>query len=726
MRPSALQLLQHERVDYAVKVDETEKLIANVKAHKAAVVAREREVAAREQTLAQREIEVRALSQRLNEAQAETTRLQEMLATAQASPTPQPVDEAAIQQRVRTAVSARENELRAAIRDREERVRAAMQAREAELLAAVNTREQELQAAWTAREEGVRAAHDAALTETRAYAERARAAREDEITRAWESREAEVAREWEEREEEIRKEVEAREAEVENIWHEREEEIEKEWEARLNAAVAEARKGSYVAYPGDTAVNIAIAGTKAPKSPLKSSRNVFDTSSSTDISSTTTDDESDADIPRRSGPTRPMSSFFQTPAPSVRGSRKPNFKTPLPALAQQLRAAAPPPTPREPAVPEVAPKPPVPVPGSAMRGVVLTSTGEKLATPAPADFVRVFARPLRVKLDFGDVFGEGNLNEIKEARAGTPDVEGVDDAGNDTATEVTPRVGLNGLHAAAAAATFQEPQSPSSRLRVGFAPAAPLSPSKLSGVRPRPASPTKRTTTLSSAASISALRRAPSAISLRKTTSASGTSRPLSATASSLGAATRLKRQSSVIPDPAPSAGPSPVSSSTISASTSNSSSGSDGARRAAQPFEKMVVAPPRKLTRAMTVATIESAADYDMEDEENLPSPFLRKIDREKFASRGKASSSAASAANGAAPVRAGITTRSKSAAVINVTAAAAARRQSNAGNLLRAATANNAAVTGGKSEVAEVLDRPAITSSRRAAELARQRLKV
>ncbi|KAJ8590485.1 kinase-like protein [Rhizopogon salebrosus TDB-379] len=61
MRPSAAQLLQHERLELVFKVSETDRMLATVKSHKAAVIAKEREVAARETALAQREAHLTAL-----------------------------------------------------------------------------------------------------------------------------------------------------------------------------------------------------------------------------------------------------------------------------------------------------------------------------------------------------------------------------------------------------------------------------------------------------------------------------------------------------------------------------------------------------------------------------------------------------------------------------------------------------------------------------------------
>ncbi|KAJ3514299.1 hypothetical protein NMY22_g14782 [Coprinellus aureogranulatus] len=81
MRPSAAQLLQHERIDLALKMSETEKMLAQLKAHKTTIVHREREVAHREATFARKEAEVTALLSRkdqdIAQLQSIVTQLQE-------------------------------------------------------------------------------------------------------------------------------------------------------------------------------------------------------------------------------------------------------------------------------------------------------------------------------------------------------------------------------------------------------------------------------------------------------------------------------------------------------------------------------------------------------------------------------------------------------------------------------------------------------------------------
>lgn len=478
-------------------------------------------------------------------------------------------------------------------------------------------------------------------------------------------------------------------------------------------------------------------------------QNVLDTSTSTDTSATTTDDESDTS--EEPTPVRSIPPIFQTPANAGRSAaRRPHFQTPLPALTHNLRAAAPPPSPDAlefpPALITGVPRVEAGalgraeggaggVPGSAMRGVVLTATGEALATPSPAEFVRMFARPLRgVALDFGRVFDGGAGADVYGADANGAGDTDVDEA-DTTATDATP---VAGSRLSVPVENGFPPKSPGGRMRTGLASAAPISPTKsASGVRSaRPASPTKRGTAANGGPP--AVRRTASTVALKKTTSAQGTSR-----APAVNGATRMGRPSiaqnvpvkaeDTLPaGPSKSATTSTSTSVSTSTSTSNSSSGSDiTVKKSAGGTGKMASA-PRKLARAATVGNLAPAAEYDLDDEENLPSPFLRKIDRERFAQaqapaavRTKSASTTATLARGPA-----MATRSKSAAVpsVNATASTAARRTSNAGNLLRAvAVANAAAAAPGKAEAEEAgaPDRPAIASARRATEMARQRLK-
>lgn len=152
MRPSVAQLLQHERLELVFKVSETEKMsvlalsffllpndpsnrLATVKAHKANMVAKERELSTREATFAEKEAHLQAL---LSQKDTEIAALQ---AHAHAA--------------VVQAVAKREEELRVLVMKHEAEVVDAMTRREEELMDAVKKRETELVEEWKAREEQI-------------------------------------------------------------------------------------------------------------------------------------------------------------------------------------------------------------------------------------------------------------------------------------------------------------------------------------------------------------------------------------------------------------------------------------------------------------------------------------------------------------------------------------------------------------------------------------------
>ncbi|KAI5988000.1 kinase-like domain-containing protein [Pisolithus marmoratus] len=152
MRPSATQLLQHERLVLISKVVEAEKMLATVKTHKSSVVAKERELSAREATLAEREARLTAL---VAEKDAEILRLHQLISAA----------ESQVDVRIREAIGKREEELRLAVMKREQEVAAAMARREEEIMNAVRQREREIFEAWSAREEQIRAESNSAVEE---------------------------------------------------------------------------------------------------------------------------------------------------------------------------------------------------------------------------------------------------------------------------------------------------------------------------------------------------------------------------------------------------------------------------------------------------------------------------------------------------------------------------------------------------------------------------------
>ncbi|PBK97889.1 kinase-like protein [Armillaria gallica] len=141
MRPSAAQLLQHERLELVFKVSETERMLQTVKAHKHNLSLREREFHARE-TKFLGELAAREKALQNREAGLSTAIKHAI---------------AAREEELRVLVQQREEEVAAAIARREEEVGAAIRRREEEIIASVNAREKEIFDAWKEREDAMEA-----------------------------------------------------------------------------------------------------------------------------------------------------------------------------------------------------------------------------------------------------------------------------------------------------------------------------------------------------------------------------------------------------------------------------------------------------------------------------------------------------------------------------------------------------------------------------------------
>ncbi|KAH8833711.1 kinase-like domain-containing protein [Flagelloscypha sp. PMI_526] len=144
MRPSAQQLLHHERLELVFKVSETEKMLNAVKSHKAAVTVKEKEEQHVESLLAQKDCEIASLHQVV-------TNLQAQIQQQSSSYTPESIAEA-----IREAVAQRENELRVLVGQREKEVEDAIAQREQDLMEAMRRREAEVVQAWETRENEIR------------------------------------------------------------------------------------------------------------------------------------------------------------------------------------------------------------------------------------------------------------------------------------------------------------------------------------------------------------------------------------------------------------------------------------------------------------------------------------------------------------------------------------------------------------------------------------------
>ncbi|KAF8624335.1 hypothetical protein AX17_007163 [Amanita inopinata Kibby_2008] len=149
MRPSAAQLLQHERLELVFKVAETEKMLVTVKTHKAVMVGREREILARESALLEKEKQLSAL---IAQRDAEIASMQKLVAQVQEQTKRQRYTQQEVELAIKSAVSRREEELRVLVMRREEEVKTAMTRREEEIMDAVRKRETEVCEAWARRE----------------------------------------------------------------------------------------------------------------------------------------------------------------------------------------------------------------------------------------------------------------------------------------------------------------------------------------------------------------------------------------------------------------------------------------------------------------------------------------------------------------------------------------------------------------------------------------------
>ncbi|KAI0085015.1 kinase-like domain-containing protein [Irpex rosettiformis] len=454
MRPSAQQLLQHERLDLAFKVAETQKMLTVVKTHKATVLAREREVAAREASLLERESQITSLTGLLSDKDAEIASLRGLLSTAESNH----------QRKVREALLKREDELRGQVLKHEAEVATRMARREEEIMEAVTKREEEIAAMWAGWERETREGMCRAVEERMEWVK----TQTEELER--EKGEVEAMKE----------ELEERLAKVE--------EVERRASSRGELGSSTTRSGREKTYqPLDEVKNL--------MAPLR-----FSASTSSDF-------------------------LQQTPIRPSSAKSPPVFETPI----SRTEAAC---------MPEMP---------SAMKGVILTSTGESLATPAPAvhaesEFAKLFNETPRVSLNFAKIFDFDSDSE-----------------GGSFASE-----------------GYETDTRPPSMLSTGS------STDEENDVENTP----KQNVT----ARQTRLRRP----SLVRRTSRASLDGPVAST----------------------SAGPGP----SMSASTSVAAMRKTSARAKAKERER----PSRPPSR--------TAAEYDLSDEENLPSPFLKRVDRNRL----------------------------------------------------------------------------------------------
>ncbi|KAF7976507.1 hypothetical protein HWV62_6313 [Athelia sp. TMB] len=495
MRPSASQLLQHERLDLVLKVSETEKMLATVKAHKATVLVKEREVAAREAALLQNESHVQSM-------QAIIAQKDEEIATLRAH----------LPKEVENQVKKRMEEVK---------VQVLQYQREMEL--AGENRERELQ----------------------------------EAVVVWEAQYLESARV---REESYRREMQAHVEEQMKLVKQKEMELEEEGR-RLNGLKEE--------LDGKLKAMKEGAKRRKDKTPLEEVQNLLE----------------------------PLARITDV---HHRSEAIPEFRLPVETPSRGLNF-------------------PGDYPLSAMKGVVLTATGEPLATPMP----NLFAKSPKVALNFAKIF------DFEESE------EGVGDGGeSDTDTE-------------------GPPPSPS-------------------------------------------MRKVETVVYQRESNSSSNSSSSGSSTATITvpAPATRLRRPS--------------IRRSlqrTAHPSTSEAATGTNPASKRVSSSSLVVTAatvaaPTIKRSATMPMLASPPPPEYDFNDEENLPSPFLKRTEKENPMLNG--------------------------GAMGTVRAKAPGSKRPSGGNMLRAVAAvnaaNAAAAGGGKSKAG--LTRPSVTSARKASEEARKAL--
>lgn len=252
-----------------------------------------------------------------------------------------------------------------------------------------------------------------------------------------------------------------------------------------------------------------------------------------------------------------------------------------------------------------------------MKGVVLTTTGEALATPSPAELAHLFDSP-RPGLDFAKIF------DFHEDKGDESEEE----------PEITP----------------------------------PPSPSKRDRQRPRPAS-----------------------------RSTSAPTEPTSSSSQLTAPPTRLRRPS--------------IRSSQRSGPSRNAPT---EVKPLSHPHLQREGPAAPQVVRSVTMpVTLPNPPKYDLEDEENLPSPFLKKTDKDKIPANG--------APLKGLNINSGITSAS-------VPGKARTGKRTSTGNLLRTvAAANNAvkkSVSPTNTTSSETDPRPSVATARKAGEEARKAL--
>ncbi|KAF5354292.1 hypothetical protein D9756_007362 [Leucocoprinus leucothites] len=622
VRPSAAQLLQHERLELSFRVSETDKLLSQVKSHRAAVLVKEREILTREEALKNRE---HRLSSVLSEKDAEIARLQTHLTHIQRD----------VELAIKQAVVRREEELRVLIQRREEEVGRAMAKREEEIMDAVRRREAEVCQAWGSREAEIRSEVEVSI---KAVQERV---------------------EW------IMKREEQLKVEEERI-----EEMKEELEVKTMLWEASQKTG------------------KVQKAPLEEVKNILEPINCVETP-----------IQRRRQPTKPAT------ATTINDLNLSNQVTPKPLDSSKHFTALKTPIMR-PNYTDTLP--------SAMKGVVLTATGETLATPSPTELVKLFNQSPRVGLGFTKIF-ESDVNLPKPENSGG-------ESGS----------GLRDERRLSCASTESEeadspPPSPSARKekewknkkdRTELSDAGSSS-SSGSGSSTSTVQQSSTSGGASTGASQMRLRRP----SIRSSTQRLTVRRTASATA--ISASVSSKPTSS---KPVPASSPTKVvlrqkSSSRLEQQPQQSSQRTTSTKSAPVPIPSA--------TRSQPLP----APVYDFSDEENLPSPFLKKMDKEGkiYGKVPSVSASTPAIVSSGATIRGAATMKKRPStsggnylrAMAAANNAANGKRATSALGISPTSTVAAARLAGGEDEnVDGEAARPALLSARKATEQARKAL--
>ncbi len=336
---------------------------------------------------------------------------------------------------------------------------------------------------------------------------------------------------------------------------------------------------------------------------------------------------------------------------------------------------------------------------SAMKGVILTSTGELIATPTPTELVNLFSRSPRVGLGFAKILEsdseptpseDGFTNEKRLSTASTEsdDVDSpppsptarkerewkdkererdrldLSDPGSSTSS---------GSGSASSSSTVRQQQVPSSKTKGGVA-----------------GPPTR----------------------LRKPSIRTSTQRPTT------------KRSMPNISSSASSASTKGSSSSSSSSSSSVSSSSTSATSKPTprqQQAATTIITKPIPVPVPVPAPKSHPAPQYDPTDEENLPSPFLKKVDKEgRIFGKAPIATSAMTAGESSTS---GSTVRGEATKKRPSTNGANNLRALAAANVVRAASAMGIlSVAGGGQNVSSDKRRPALLGAKRASEEARK----